>query len=261
MAFGLWKVLEVEGIDIDTPLPSAVEDSEEFNRFLLTGVEKTVSRDNRITTAIYADKILDRNRRSASIVFYNLNEIYIDNLRLKLDASGARPLELLFSDIPYLAFPKVGDGSFNSTGKGLASGSVEHYLVTRIVVDGFNMKVTFSAGRVAVISGDSAILRTRDQNIVLEGNVAIQDAEGRRLSAPQAIWSKQHEGVLFPQGYSEEHSNQIKKYNIGFFEIDPDGTLTETGRIPVFQAHQDLVDQLENLLWAHLFRKLFGGFQ
>jgi hypothetical protein len=272
---GLWRGGHVERDELDNSIQPDANDVYEFDRFKLTEVEKTVSRDNRITAALSADQVLHRNRQSGSIIFYNLNEIYIVNLSLNWDASGEPPLQALFSDVPFLSslgneLSSVNKKEKRSAGgsveqdkkeKRLAGGSVEQDMVTRIVADGFKIKVAFDAGRVAAISSDTATLTIQDQNIVFEGDVVVEDSEGRRLSAPQAIWSKRQEGILFPQGYSEQESNRNKEQGIAFFELDHDGALTKIEKIPAIQLHQDLVDQLENLLWAHLFQKLFGGFQ
>lgn len=259
---GLWRGGHVERDELDNhPNQSDANEVYEFDRFKLTEVEKTVSRNNRITAALSADQILHRNRQSGSIIFYNLNEIYIVNLSLNLDASGEPPLQALFSDVPFLSSLGNELSSLNKKEKRSVGGSIEQDMVTRIVADGFKIKVTFDAGRVATISSDTATLTTQDQNIVFEGDVAVEDSQGRRLSAPQAIWSKRQEGILFSQGYSEQESTQNKEQGIAFFELDHDGTLTKMEKIPAIQLHQDLVDQLENLLWAHLFQKLFGGFQ
>jgi len=266
-SIGLWSRLHSEKDELHDRTQSDANDAYEANRFTLMGVEGATSRDNRITTTISADQILHRNRQSGSIVFYNLNEIYAVNLSLSLDASREPPLQVLVSDIPsfykLIPFsakePSSGDGSTEQNSA--EQNSAEQDMVTRIIADGFQMQVTYNAGRVAAISAGRATLMTQDQNIVFERDVAIQDSGGRRLRAPQAIWSSRHEGILFPQGYSEQEPNRNKKQTVAFFQLNQNGTLTKKEKLPAIQLHQDLVDQLENLLWVHLFQKLFGGFQ
>ena len=210
-------------------------------------------------TTILADLIVHRTRRSESLMYYNLKEILIRNMKLTVLASRGEPVQILPTNVSFLSSRYNDDKEKSPTGK--SESKQQDDILTRIVAEGVNIEIAFEDGRKATITSSSATMKMQDRNIVFEEDVVFTDANGRCLKALHAIWSNKFGGMLFPQGYVDQTRGANSNHGVAFFQLNHDGKSTNVVPIPKIKIHQDIADQLENLVWAHMLKYLFPGFQ
>ena len=210
-------------------------------------------------TIILADQIVRRTRRSESLIYYNLKEIFMGNMRLKVLASRDKPAQLLPTTSAFL--PLTLDDQDKKSSDGNNERKHQDDILTRIVAEDVNIEIAYEHGRKAVITSSFATMNIQDKNIVFEDDVVFIDANGRCLKALQGIWSNKFNGMLFPQGYMEQIKGAYSNHGIAFFQLNKSGKSIEVSPVPTIKMHQDIADQLENLVWSHMMKYLFPGFQ
>ncbi len=232
------------------PLP-VTEQPKAFwgNGLTLTHQDGTVQR-LRITAA----RVLHRRRVSQWFVYENFDEIVIQSLAVDY------PLPVSHDQRSRLRLPLQELGDDLNALKEAASlgpedaasdeaGSTD--TLSRVLVENVKFKlippgqppIELSASN-AKMGGDFAVIQ-------LEGAVSLT-SRACRIRAPLALWSSQHEGLLFPAGYAMRQRRYDKP---AFFRLNPNGTCRRILPLPPV-AYVDLLEIQEAAFMDRLTRNM-----
>lgn len=203
------------------------------------------------------EEIVHRKRRSGFFEYQNLKElnlkhaafdIYLYSPVHSVNNHGI-PFDLLERCVHLL--PGAGEA------KPLESylqetSDVDLDVLSRIQIDFFTLNIHYSTGASLEVAAEKAFLGGDFMSFVLEGNVKILTPNGEVVRAPQAVFSRRYEGILFPSGHCWKETCVRQKT---FYRLKADGRLVRLPELPDVR-YADPLAAKEEELYGKIFSKL-----
>jgi len=197
-----------------------------------------------------ADNIVHRRRTTKLFVYQNYDEIFLRGLRVDFplieQGRGRQRIKLPLREIEE-GLRGISESSSPAETASPEADQPEVDVLSRVQIDEvfFRMlphgqgPIELSA-RQAKISGDF-------KAILFEGGVKLLSRKCN-IEAPKAIWSSEHDGLLFPTGYSE---NRKRRFGKVFLSLRASGLCQKVSPVPQV-AYVDLLEEQEAALYASI---------
>ncbi len=181
--------------------PNFSSETEAYDSFLLKGVSLIESQNGRSIVSISADKITDQKRRTAFglITYENLKELHVLGAKIKVSLGHGDTIPLLLRQsltmLAALSHPaplEDLDGNLLDT---------DSSVLTRIRFTDLLITVHLPDQRMLSIETKAARLNLMPSAFVFLHPLTVLLDDGGKLEAPRAVWSEEHGGIYFPDGY------------------------------------------------------------
>jgi hypothetical protein len=263
--------------------PSLSEDGAESEEepsylFKLSGVGTVKFEDNDKVLSLAADKIVYRNRGSEFFTYQNLRELYISDLKIDLfprkqeipendSGRGAEPklqgspaaLSLSFQDLvdrlpSFIGLPTTEERE--QARERLTHSDVEDNIFTKVIIEKLFMSIGLQDVGKVLLSSDTAEIEPGQ--VSFEGDFSLRSSDGKTLTASTAIWTKEPEGLYFPEGFSLSANGKRETGKEAFFIIDREGKLIKnTKQVRVASSPLRKLDEAEARINVYLMKALF----
>ncbi|MFZ3135887.1 MAG: hypothetical protein WA126_00680 [Thermodesulfovibrionales bacterium] len=233
------------------------QSEENYDNFRIENISIVRKENNRTFFSLTADEIVHRKRFSKLFHYQNLKEIHLSGVKLDIYMNNISSDTNENISIPLDDISNV----FASLGKQPTSlndyfeGKVQDRdldLLSRIIFEKVSINIHYSDKKKVSVAAENAAVHFDSQNIVFTGSVKITDPLSRKLHASKAVWSKQFNGIYFPEGYTF-HNSQYR--NKSFYAVSKDGDFSRLWDIPAID-YADYLDIAENKLYAQVMKKL-----
>ena len=226
-----------------------------YDNFRVEHVSVIRKKDNKPHFILTADEVIHRKRFSKLFSYQNLKEIYISGAKIDIylnNISSSGNSSLLFDEMNEI-FASLGKQSTSlddySAGK-VADSDLD--LLSRIFFENFSLNIYYPAGKKLSFSALYASVNPDLNNLVFSGTVQFTDSMQRKFISSKVVWSKKHNGIYFPEGYTLLNSQQR---NESFYAVNKDGDFTRLWNIPAID-YADYLEVAESRLYAKLMKKL-----
>ena len=229
-------------------------ETDPYDSFLLKGVSFIESQNGRSIVSIYADKIADRKRRTAYglITYENLKELHVLGAKIKVSLGpGDTILELLRQSLTMLAglnhpspLEDLDANLLDTDASVLTRIRFTDLLITVQLPDQRMLSIETKAARLNLIP--SAFVFLRPLTVLLD--------DGGKLEASRAVWSEEHGGVYFPEGYE---MNGVSGPRAGVLTISTRGFFLSGASTPLPSITiRDLIEDQERALLGPLLKRV-----
>lgn len=222
--------------------------------FCLEGVRWHGYKEDRPLFFLRADKIVPRNCRFGYLVFFNLKEIFVSNLRIDIynregmaSQGGAHPWGQVVRNIGE-TLTCMGD-SVSPKETGLSD--TDSTAMVRVNIENVTLVIHIQPESQVSFSSDTATVQD-PRKIVFKGNFSIISADGMRLTAPEAVWLCDQNGLYFPKGYESTAPDHSRGKNDGFFSLTDTGLLVSSPPCAALKANPTPFDNIERVAARHL---------
>lgn len=228
-------------------------ETDPYGSFVFEGVSLIDSQDGSIVS-ICADKIADRKRRTAYglITYENLKELHVLGAKMKVSLGhGDTILIRLRQTLTTLAalnhpspLEDLDANLVDTDASVLTRIRFTDLLITVHLPDQRMFSIETKAARLNLIP--SAFVFLRPLTVLLD--------DGGKLEASRAVWSEEHGGIYFPEGYE---MNGVSGPREGVLTISTRGFfLSGTSTpLPSFKM-RDLIEERENALLGLLLNRV-----
>lgn len=225
-----------------------------YDSFLLKGVSLIESQDGRSTVNIWADKIVDRKRTTAHglITYENLKELHVLGAKIEVSLGhGDSILSRLRQSLTMLG-ALIHPSPLEDLDVNLVD--TDASILTRIRFTDLLITVHLPDQRTLSIEANTARLNLIPSAFVFRQPLTVLLDNGRKLEASRAVWSEEHGGIFFPEGYA---MNGVPGPRQGVLTISTRGFfLTRASTpLPSFKI-QDLIEARENALLGPLLSRI-----
>lgn len=234
------------------------KDKGSFDRFFLQGVSWHSYKGGEPLFLLRADKIGLRNCRLGSLIFYNLKEIYVPNLRIELypiTEGVSHSLEYVMKTMGD-ALTSMGDRAPSNMTR---LSDTDSEVVARMVTGKVTLVMHLQSGAQVRITADTAKSQGARQ-IVLKGHFAGVSADAQHLAGPEAIWLSDWEGLYFPKGYALTAQGRTQEGEETFFTISQAGRFIASPQCPTIEAtlrEFDIVERMVNAFLSRIIPRFF----
>jgi len=226
-----------------------------YDNFRAEHVSIIRKKNNKPHFVLTADEIIHRKRFSKLFLYQNLKEIYISGAKIDiyLNNMASSGNNLLPVDEMNDIFRSLGKQptSLNDYYAGKVADS-DLDLLSRIFFENLSLNIYYSDRKKISLSSLYAAITPDLNNLVFSGTVQFTDSIQRKFISSKVVWSKKHNGIYFPEGYTLHNSQQRNK---SFYTVNKDGDFTRLWDIPAID-YADYVEVAESRLYAKLMKKL-----
>jgi len=225
-----------------------------YDNFRAENVSLIRKKDNKLFFVLTAEEIIHRKRFSRLFLYQNLKEVYISGAKIDIyfNTLSSAGNNLLMDEIHDI---------LRSLGK--ESTSIDEYfsgkvpdsdldLLSRIFFENLSLNIYYPNRKKISFSALYAAVTPDLNNLVFSGTVQFTDSMRRKFVSSKLVWSKKHNGIYFPEGYTLHNSQQRNK---SFYAVNKDGDFTRLWNIPAID-YADYLEVAENRLYAKLMKKL-----
>jgi len=225
-----------------------------YDNFRAENVSLIRKKDNKLFFVLTAEEIIHRKRFSRLFLYQNLKEVYISGAKIDIyfNALSSAGNNLLMDEIHDI---------LRSLGK--ESTSIDEYfsgkvpdsdldLLSRIFFENLSLNIYYPDRKKISFSALYATVTPDLNNLVFSGTVQFTDSMRRKFVSSKVVWSKKHNGIYFPEGYTL-HNSQYR--NKSFYAVNKDGDFSRLWNIPAID-YADYLEVAENRLYAKLMKKL-----
>lgn len=233
------------------------QSEENYDNFRIENISIVRKENNKTFFSLTADEIVHRKRFSKHFHYQNLKEIHLSGVKLDIYMNNISSDTNENISIPLDDISNV----FASLGKQPTSlndyfeGKVQDRdldLLSRIIFEKVSINIHYSDKKKVSVAAENAAVHFDSQNIVFTGSVKITDPLSRKLHASKAVWSKQFNGIYFPEGYVLQNDYYKNK---SFYSMSKDGNLVMLLNIPRID-YRDRLEEAENTFYAKLLKKI-----
>jgi len=225
-----------------------------YDNFRAENVSLIRKKDNKLFFVLTAEEIIHRKRFSRLFLYQNLKEVYISGAKIDIyfNALSSAGNNLLMDEIHDI---------LRSLGK--ESTSIDEYfsgkvpdsdldLLSRIFFENLSLNIYYPDRKKISFSALYATVTPDLNNLVFSGTVQFTDSMRRKFVSSKVVWSKKHNGIYFPEGYTLHNSQQKGE---SFYAANKDGDFTRLWNIPAID-YADYLEVAESRLYAKLMKKL-----
>ena len=225
-----------------------------YDNFRAENVSLIRKKDNKLFFVLTAEEIIHRKRFSRLFLYQNLKEVYISGAKIDIyfNALSSAGNNLLMDEIHDI---------LRSLGK--ESTSIDEYfsgkvpdsdldLLSRIFFENLSLNIYYPDRKKISFSALYATVTPDLNNLVFSGTVQFTDSVRRKFVSSKVVWSKKHNGIYFPEGYTL-HNSQYR--NKSFYAVNKDGDFSMLWNIPAID-YVDYLEVAESRLYAKLMKKL-----
>jgi hypothetical protein len=227
----------------------------DYDNFRAEHVSVIRKKHNKPHFVLTADEIIHRKRFSKLFLYQNLKEIYISGAKIDiyLNNRASSGNNLLPVDEMNDIFRSLGKQptSLNDYYAGKVADS-DLDLLSRIYFENLSLNIYYTDRKKISFSALYAAVTPDLNNLVFSGTVQFTDSMRRKFISSKVVWSKKHNGIYFPEGYTL-HNSQLR--NESFYALNKDGDFTRLWNIPAIE-YADYLEVAESRLYAKLMKKL-----
>lgn len=226
-----------------------------YDNFRAEHVSVIRKRDNKPHFILTADEIIHRKRFSKLFLYQNLKEIYISGAKIDiyLNNRASSGNNLLPVDEMNDIFRSLGKQptSLNDYYAGKVADS-DLDLLSRIFFENLSLNIYYPNRKKISFSALYAAVTPDLNNLVFSGAVQFTDSMRRKFVSSKVVWSKKHNGIYFPEGYTLHNSQQRDE---SFYAVNKEGDFTRLWNTPAID-YADYLEVTESRLYAKLMKKL-----
>jgi len=225
-----------------------------YDNFRAENVSLIRKKDNKLFFVLTAEEIIHRKRFSRLFLYQNLKEVYISGAKIDIyfNALSSAGNNLLMDEIHDI---------LRSLGK--ESTSIDEYfsgkvpdsdldLLSRIFFENLSLNIYYPDSKKISFSALYASVTPDLNNLVFSGTVQFTDSMRRKFVSSKVVWSKKHNGIYFPEGYTLHNSQHRNK---SFYAVSKEGDFSRLWDIPAID-YADYLEVAESRLYAKLMKKL-----
>jgi hypothetical protein len=227
----------------------------DYDNFRVEHVSVIRKRDNKPHFVLTADEIVHRKRFSKLFLYQNLKEIYISGAKIDiyLNNRASSGKNLLPVDEMNEIFRSLGKQptSLNDYSAGKVADS-DLDLLSRIFFENLSLNIYYPDRKKISFSALYAAVTPDLNNLVFSGTVQLTDSMRRKFISSKVVWSKKHNGIYFPEGYTLHKSHYRKE---SFYAMRENGDFLKLWDVPAID-YADYLEVAESRLYAKLMKKL-----
>jgi len=243
--------------DDDIPAENDAQNFTErnYDNFRVEHISVIRKKDNKPYFVLTANEIIHRKRFSKLFLYQNLKEIYISGAKIDiyLNNKVSSGNNLLPVDEMIDIFRSLGKlpTSLNDYSAGKVADS-DLDLLSRIFFENLSLNIYYPDRKKISFSTLYAAVTPDLHNLVFSGTVQFTDSMQRKFVSSKVVWSKKHNGIYFPEGYTLHNSQER---NESFYAVNKDGDFSRLWDIPAIE-YADYLEVAENKLYAKVMKKL-----
>ena len=227
--------------------------------FALHGLAVESDGDGTPLLSFRADEMRHRRRRTKEGLFtyQNLTEIELSNVvfefepRRRGSSAGVQLEELMDGLLERVAETAgLSDPDFSE------KTDIHSIILTRVLFAGLSIEIRLSEGRKLSIVTAHARANADFRNLVFNGVTTVTDADGVKLRAREAIWSREPAGLYLPSGYVLGSDPRREE---AFFVISSEGRLSKSPSLPRIE-YRDEIEELDDLIYTKVVVEGIGRF-
>jgi hypothetical protein len=231
------------------------QSGEPYDNFRVEHISVVRKKDNKPHFVLTADEVVHRKRASKLFLYQNLKEIYVSGAKVDIylnNISSSGNSSLPFDEMNEI-FASLGKQSTSlddySAGK-VADSDLD--LLSRIFFENLSLNIYYPDSKKISFSALYASVTPDLNNLVFSGTVQFTDSMRRKFVSSKVVWSKKHNGIYFPEGYTLQNSQHRNK---SFYAVSKDGDFSRLSDIPAID-YADYLEVAESRLYAKLMKKL-----
>jgi len=203
------------------------------------------------------EEIIHRKRRSRLFEYQNLKELYFNqtvfDIYIHKPFHSANNYRIPFDLLERCVHLAPGAGAAKPIESYLKETSDSDLdILSRIKFDRLALNVHYPTGDSLGVTAEKASIGGDFQSFVLEGDVRILSPYGEVLRAPQAVFSRGLDGILFPSGHFRQEKYDRNKT---FYRLIANGRLVRLPQAPSVN-YADPLEAKEEELYGKIFNKL-----
>jgi len=235
--------------------PPAAERS--YDKFRAGNIKLLEYDQDVLMTKVSAGEIIHRKRRSRMFEYQNLKELYFNHtvfdIYLHKSFHSENNYLIPFDLLERCVHPVPGAGAVKPIESYLKETSDSDLdILSRIQFDRLTLNVHYPTGDSLEVTAEKASISGDFQSFVLVGDVRILFPHGEVLRAPQAVFSRGMDGILFPSGHFRQEKYDRDKT---FYRLIADGRLVRLPQAPNIQ-YRDPLEAKEEELYGRILKKL-----
>jgi len=228
-----------------------------YDKFRAGKIELREYDKDALLIKISVEEIVHKKRRSRLFEYQNLKELYFSHAVFDIYPHQTFPAATHYG-IPFDLLERCvhavpGAGAVKPLESYLQETSDSDVdILSRILFYRFSLNIHYPAGDSLEVTAEKASIAGNFQSFVLAGEVKIILPHGEVLRAPQAVFSRGMDGILFPSGHMRQETYEQRKT---FYRIVADGRLLRLSPAPDVR-YGDPLEAKEADLYGRVLKKL-----
>lgn len=222
-----------------------------YDNFHLESFSITRKDHNKVLFKFAADEIIHRKRRTKVFVYQNLKEINLSKVRIDIYPPNPEQNIMLFENISS-SIASIGKPGISASEYLAGSSDPDLDLLTRLLIEDITINIHLPKNKSLSLLASHAKINADFDNVVLHGEVKLTASDRTFLRSPLAVYSKKHNGIYLPDGYTFKNNYYKKK---AFVKISEKGEILRQTKIPLIE-YTDPIEEKEKIFYAKISKNL-----
>lgn len=204
------------------------------------------SQDETRSSSLRAETLVYRNRRGGGgfISYYDLADLLVSDARFSITLKTAISFSAIPETIASLLTPDPEDPEIE--GENQFDDGPAPAIVTRLVFEQLAIDLVGPGVQISLEAGHGQY-DLRSGTLALDGQIVIRTSQGQEIEAPNAVLSRDHDGLYMPFGHTRGGRKQA---GASFVVANDQGRLSVTPAIDPI-AYEDLIEERERIVLHH----------